>query len=203
MSTDNKTLGRFELTGIPPASRGVPQIEVTFDIDANGIVHVTAKDLGTGRVQDIRITASSGLSEQEIERMVKEAEQHASEDKDRKEKAETRNQAESLVYTTEKMLSDVKDSVPESDRKAVEEKVTVLKTALGGDDLGAIKTATEELTKASHVLAEALYKQGAQQAGAEPGADGGAESGGEASGGGEGDNVVDAEYEEVQDEKRS
>jgi molecular chaperone DnaK len=206
MSADNKTLGRFELTGIPPAPRGVPQVEVTFDIDANGIVHVTAKDLGTGRAQDIRITASSGLSEEEIQRMVKEAEAHAGEDKTRKEKAETRNQAESLVYTSEKMLSDVKDSVSEDDRKAVEEKLVALKEKLGGDDMDAIKHATEELTKASHVLAEALYKRGAQQQqGEAEGANGGADAGGQegAPPGGDGDNVVDAEYEEVQDDKRN
>ena len=204
MSGDNKTLGRFELTGIPPAPRGVPQVEVTFDIDANGIVHVTAKDLGTGRAQDIRITASSGLSEQEIERMVKEAEQYAGEDKQRKETAETRNQAESLAYSTEKMLTDVKDSVSEEDRTNVEEKLTALRTALGGEDLAAIQAATEELTKASHVLAEALYKQGgAQQEAGGPEADAGAAGGQEGpAGGAEGDNVVDAEYEEVRDDKR-
>ncbi|HKI98168.1 MAG TPA: molecular chaperone DnaK [bacterium] len=203
MATDNKTLGRFELTGIPPAPRGVPQIEVTFDIDANGIVHVTAKDLGTGRVQDIRITASSGLSEQEIERMVKEAEAHAGEDKARKETAETRNQAESLVYSTEKMLGDVKDSVSEADRKQVEDKVAELKTVLAGDDNDAIKQATEELTKASHVLAEALYKQSGEQQAADEGANGSAEGGAQEGQppGGDGDNVVDAEYEEVQDNK--
>jgi molecular chaperone DnaK len=203
MSSDNKTLGRFELTGIPPAPRGVPQIEVTFDIDANGIVHVTAKDLGTGRVQDIRITASSGLSESEIERMVKEAEAHAGEDRTRKEKAEIRNQAESLVYSTERMLSDVKDSVSEADRKEVETKLATLKEALAGEDQDRVKTATEELTKASHVVAEALYKRSAeQQGGAQEANGGGARAGQEgAPPGGEGDNVVDAEYEEVQDNK--
>ena len=204
MSGDNKTLGRFELTGIPPAPRGVPQIEVTFDIDANGIVHVTAKDLGTGRVQDIRITASSGLSEEEIERMVKEAEQFATEDKTRKDKAELHNQAESLVYTTEKMLTDVKDSVPESDRQEVESKLAPLKEALEKEDEGAIQAATEALTKASHVLAEALYKQSAQQQQAgDDGANGDASEADAAAGKtDEGDNVVDAEFEEVQDDKR-
>jgi molecular chaperone DnaK len=204
MASDNKTLGRFELTGIPAAPRGVPQIEVTFDIDANGIAHVTAKDLGTGRAQDIRITASSGLSDVEIERMVKEAEAHASEDKTRKEKAEARNQAESLVYTTERMLSDVKDSVPASDKEQVETKLAALKEALNGDDMDAVTRATEELTKASHVLAEALYRQSAQQQ--EQGGTGGANGGGDAhedtASGGDKDNVVDAEYEEVQDDKR-
>jgi molecular chaperone DnaK len=202
MASDNKTLGRFELTGIPAAPRGLPQIEVTFDIDANGIVHVTAKDLGTGRVQDIRITSSSGLSEDEIKNMVKEAEQYASEDKARQEKADRRNQAESLVYTTEKMLGDVKDSVSEENRTEVESKLTALKETLEGEDEDAIQKATEELTKASHVLAEALYKQqGAQQPGPDAGPDDGAEAnGGEQAAAEDGDNVVDAEFEEVKED---
>ncbi|MCH8074406.1 MAG: molecular chaperone DnaK [SAR324 cluster bacterium] len=202
ISADNKTLGRFELTGIPPAPRGVPQVEVTFDIDANGIVHVTAKDMGTGREQDIRITASSGLSEEEIQNMVKEAEEHASQDQARKETVEGRNQAESLVYSTEKMLGDVKESVSESDQQQVEDALGKLKEALGGEDAEAIKSGTEELTKASHVLAEAMYKQGAaqQQAEAEAGQDGngGAPPQDE---GGKDDDVVDAEFEEVRDNK--
>ena len=202
MASDNKTLGRFELTGIPAASRGIPQIEVSFDIDANGIVHVTAKDLGTGRAQNIQITASSGLSEDEIEKMVKEAEQYASEDKDRLEKADRRNQAESMVYTTEKMLGDVKDSVSEENRTDVESKLTALKEALEGEDEDAIQKATDELTQASHVLAEALYKQqGDQQPGADEGPGDGAETnGGEQATAEDGDNVVDAEFEEVKED---
>ncbi|MCH9045387.1 MAG: polysaccharide biosynthesis tyrosine autokinase [SAR324 cluster bacterium] len=166
------------------------------------LINVTAKDMGTGRVQDIRITASSGLSEEEIKRMVKEAEQFATEDKTRKDKAELHNQAESLVYTTEKMLADVKDSVPESDRQEVESKLAPLKEALEKEDEGAIQAATEALTKASHVLAEALYKQSAQQQAGDDGANGDASEADAAAGKtDEGDNVVDAEFEEVRDNK--
>ncbi|MEE8434057.1 MAG: Hsp70 family protein, partial [bacterium] len=173
-------------------------------IDANGIVHVTAKDLGTGRAQDIRITASSGLSEEEIQKMVKEAEEHASQDQSRKETVEGRNQAESLVYSSEKMLGDVKESVSETDRQQVEDAIGKLKEALNGEDDGAIKSATEELTQASHVLAEALYKQSAAQQQAET------EAGQDGNGGAppederakdDDDDVVDAEFEEVRDNK--
>jgi molecular chaperone DnaK len=202
MSGDNKTLGRFELTGIPAAPRGVPQIEVTFDIDANGIVHVTAKDLGTGRQQDIRITASSGLSEEEIQRMVKDAERFASDDKERRDKAETRNQAESLLYSTERTLKEVKEGISAENRSEVESEMGKLREALNGEDLDAIKGAMESLTKASHALAEALYKKGAEQqqaAGGESAHQAGPD--GEGAAGGDKDNVVDAEYEEVQDNK--
>ncbi|MCH7476957.1 MAG: molecular chaperone DnaK [SAR324 cluster bacterium] len=198
MASDNKTLGRFELTGIPPAARGVPQIEVTFDIDANGIVHVTAKDLGTGKAQDIRITASSGLSEEEINKMVRDSESFAEEDRAKKERAEKVNLAESLIYGTEKTLAEVKDSVPEDKRTEVEAALTKLKEAMGSDDLARISEGIEELTKASHVLAEALYKQSAQQEPPPPGAD---DSGAEEADTKSSDNVVDAEYEEVQDNK--
>ena len=198
MASDNKTLGRFELTGIPPAARGVPQIEVTFDIDANGIVHVTAKDLGTGKAQDIRITASSGLSEEEINKMVRDSENFAEEDRTKKERAEKVNLAESLIYGTEKTLAEVKDSVPEDKRTEVEAALTKLKEAMGSDDLARISEGTEELTKASHVLAEALYKRSAQQDAPPTGADG---SGAEEAETKSSDNVVDAEYEEVQDNK--
>jgi len=205
MAADNKTLGRFELTGIPPAPRGVPQVEVTFDIDANGIVHVTAKDLGTGKQQDIRITASSGLSEDEIKRMVNEAETFAEDDRKRKEKVERVNQAETMVYATEKTLKDVGESVPEASRKEVQAAIDEVKAAMQGEDLDKITQAVDKLTKASHVLAEALYKKGAQQqaGGAEPG-NGGSQAGGGgpgagAAGAGGKDNVVDAEFEEVRD----
>ena len=199
MADDNKTLGRFELTGLPPAPRGVPQIEVTFDIDANGIVHVTAKDMGTGKTQDIRITASSGLSDDEINQMVQDAEKYASDDKARKETVEIRNQAESLVYTTERTLKDVGDAVSADQKAEVEAAMGKVKEALEGNDTEAIKEAMENLSKASHVLAEALYKQNAGQAGAENG-DGGEQD--HHSGDDDADNVVDAEYEEVQDDNQ-
>jgi len=193
MAADNKTLGRFDLTGIPPAPRGVPQIEVTFDIDANGIVHVSAKDLGTGKEQSIRITASSGLSKDEIERMVKDAESHASEDKRKREVIEARNQADGLVYTTEKALKEHGDKVDEATRKGIESAVEELKKAMDGDDADTIRQKTEALATASHKLAEVMYQQ-AQQA---------APEGGEAAAGaGKHDDVVDAEFEEVDDKKK-
>jgi molecular chaperone DnaK len=204
MSQDNKTLGRFELTGIPPAPRGVPQVEVTFDIDANGIVHVTAKDLGTGKQQDIRITASSGLAEDEIKKMVADAERFAEEDRKRKDKVEKMNQAESLVYSTERTLAEVKDNVPAENQQEVRAAIDALKAAMESQDADKIGEGIERLTKASHVLAEALYKKGGQQAGGGPGgpggADGGKAAGGGPAGGGK-DNVVDAEFEEVRDNK--
>ncbi|MCH8180187.1 MAG: molecular chaperone DnaK [Proteobacteria bacterium] len=200
MATDNKTLGRFELTGIPAAPRGLPQIEVVFDIDANGIVHVAAKDLGTGRAQNIQITASSGLDDEEIKRMVDEAEKFASEDKAKKDHAELVNQAETLIYTTEKTVSEVGDSISESDRQNVESQMANLKSALEAQDHDRIKSGVEELTKAAHSLAQALYSKTAQQQ---------AEAGAEAAPGETeqpqqpppGDDVVDAEFEEVRDNK--
>jgi molecular chaperone DnaK len=193
MASDNKTLGRFDLTGIPPAPRGVPQIEVAFDIDANGIVHVSAKDLGTGKEQSIRITASSGLSKEEVERMVKDAESHAAEDKRKRELIEARNQADGLVYTTEKAVKEHGAKVDDATRAAIESTLAELKQAMEGDDVDAIRTKTEALATASHKLAEVMYQQA--QAGAA-----GAE-GGEAAGGGQ-DDVVDAEFEEVDDKKK-
>ncbi len=175
MATDNRTLGKFDLLGIPPAPRGVPQIEVSFDIDANGIVHVSAKDLGTGKEQAIRIEASSGLSEDEIDKMVQDAEQHSEEDKKRKKLIEARNNADALAYSTEKSLNEHGDKVSESERKAVEEAVAKLREVIKGDDADAIEKATQELTSVSHKLAEAMYADAAkaqQQAGgpgAEPG----------------------------------
>ncbi len=195
MARDNKTLGNFELTGIPPAPRGVPQIEVTFDIDANGIVHVSAKDLGTGKEQSIRITASSGLSKDEIEKMVKDAESHAAEDKKKRETIEARNQADSMIYSTEKSLKDVGDKVDAVDKGAIENKIADLKKVMDSDDAEAIKKATDELAQAAHKLAEAMYAQ-AQQAGA---ADGGTEEGASQEGGSKAkdEKVVDADFEEV------
>ena len=207
MSGDNKTLGRFELTGIPPAPRGVPQIDVIFDIDANGIVHVTAKDLGTGRAQDVRITASSGLADAEIERMVQEAEQFAADDRTKKEQVELHNQAEALIYSTEKTLSEVKENISDSDREAVQSAVVKLKEAMDAQDDDRIKSGVEEVTQAAHALAQALYAKSAQPAGGEEaaGAGAGAEGAGPEGGQQEGpppdDNVVDAEFEEVRDNK--
>lgn len=195
MAADNKTLGRFQLTDIPPAPRGVPQIEVTFDIDANGIVNVSAKDKGTGKSQKITITSSSGLSEEEIERMVKEAEAHAEEDKKRRERAELRNEADQLVFTTEKTLKDLGDKVDEAEKKKAEDAKDRLKKALEGDDDEAIKKAKDELQQIVQQLSVKLYEQAAQQAQA---AQQGSANQGEKK---EDDNVVDADYEEVKDDE--
>ena len=161
MAGDNKTLGRFELVGIPPAPRGIPQVEVTFDIDANGIVHVAAKDLGTGKEQSIKITASSGLSEEEIKKMVQDAEAHAEEDRKKRDLIEARNQADSLVYMTEKSLKEHGDKVDSSVKSAIEAAVSKTKSAMEGSDADAIKAAVDELQTASHKLAEAMYQQAA------------------------------------------
>ncbi len=175
MAAQNRTLGRFELMGIPPAPRGVPQIEVTFDIDANGIVHVSAKDLGTGKEQKIRIEASSGLNESDIEKMVRDAEAHAGEDKAARERAEARNEADSLVYTAEKTLGELGDKVDESERATVQAAVDAVKKALEGDDTEAIKAKVEELKAASHSLAQKAYQHpGGNGQGAGPGAGPGA-----------------------------
>ncbi len=209
MAHDNKTLGRFELVGIPPAPRGVPQVEVTFDIDANGIVHVAAKDLGTGREQSIKITASSGLSEEEIQQMVRDAESHAEDDKQKREVIDARNQADSLVYMTEKTLKEHGSKVDESTRSAIEAAITKTKSTLESSDAAAIKAAMEELQQASHKLAEAMYQQAAGQPGGGPEAGGpGAGFTGDPGAGGPGqtakpeDDVVDADFEEVKDDKR-
>ncbi|ADH84772.1 molecular chaperone DnaK [Desulfurivibrio alkaliphilus] len=198
MASDNKTIGRFDLADIPPAPRGVPQIEVTFDLDANGILHVSAKDTGTGKEQSIKIQASSGLSEEEIERMKKDAESHAEEDRKRKELVEVRNQADSLIYASEKSLRDLGDKVDADTKGKVEGEIANLKKAMEGDSVDAIKQSIEALTQASHKLAEMMYSQaGAQQGGPEGGA-GGDDAG---SAGKADDDVVDADYEEVKDDK--
>jgi molecular chaperone DnaK len=171
MAGDNKTLGRFELFGLPPAPRGIPQIEVAFDIDANGIVHVSAKDLGTGREQSIRITAPSGLTEEEIKNLVKEAELHAEEDHRKKELAETRNQADTLIYTTEKTLTELGDKVDPALKSEIQGHASRLKTAMEGTDIQAIKQHSEELMRASHKLAEQMYAK-AGTGGPGPGAKG-------------------------------
>ncbi|MDD3248964.1 MAG: molecular chaperone DnaK [Smithellaceae bacterium] len=194
MAADNRTLGRFELVGIPAAPRGVPQIEVTFDIDANGIVHVNAKDLGTGKEQSIKITASSGLSEAEIEKLVKDAEMHAEEDKKRKELIEARNQADALVYSVEKNVREFGDKVDAAEKSRIEDAIAGVKKALEGDDLDAIKKAQDELMNVSHKLAEAMY---AKTSGGPEAADGAGAAGPDASAGKPDDDVVDADFEEV------
>jgi molecular chaperone DnaK len=195
MAADNRTLGRFELVGIPHAPRGIPQIEVTFDIDANGIVHVAAKDLGTGKEQSIKITASSGLSEAEIQKLVRDAEAHAEEDKKKKELIETRNQADSMAYSVEKNIKEYGEKIDASEKARIEDAIAKVRKAIEGDDIDAIKRAQEELTNVSHKLAEAMYaKASASQAGA--GAQGGPK--GEQPGAGKkDDDVVDADFEEV------
>ena len=191
MSADNKTLGRFELVGIPPAPRGVPQIEVTFDIDANGIVHVNAKDMGTGKEQSIEITASSGLSEDEIQRLVRDAELNAEQDRKKRKRAEARNQADSLLYSVEKNLSENADKVDGATKALIEEKAAALKSAMEGDDQAALEKAMEELTNASHKLAEAMYAAKSTETKKEPPENAGSES---QTGD---DGTVDADYEEV------
>jgi molecular chaperone DnaK len=199
MAADNRTLGRFELVGIPPAPRGVPQVEVTFDIDANGIVHVNAKDLGTGKEQSIKITASSGLSEAEIEKLVRDAETHAEEDKRRKELIEARNQADSLVYSVEKNIKEFGDKVGAEEKTKIEEAISKVKKALEGDDLETIKKAQDELMTVSHKLAEAMYAKTSGGAGGPgPGAAGGAQQGDSSEGSKKkDDDVVDADFEDV------
>ncbi len=193
MSSDNKSLGRFDLVGIPPAPRGVPQIEVTFDIDANGIVNVSAKDLGTGKKQEITITGGSALPKQDIERMVKEAEAHAAEDERRKAAIEARNKAETLVYTTEKSLREMGDKIPAGEKAEIEAKLGDLKKALEGGDAEVIEKASEALMTVSHKMAEQMYKQAAsaQAAGAGCGAGCGAQPQAEPAGD---EKVVDAEF---------
>jgi molecular chaperone DnaK len=205
MANQNRVLGRFDLVGIPPAPRGVPQIEVTFDIDANGIVHVSAKDLGTGKEQKIRIESSSGLSESDIDRMVKEAELHAEEDKKERERAEVRNDADNMIYSTEKNLKELGDKVGGADKAKIEEAAADLKKALESGDIENIKSKTEALKQASYKIAEEIYKQQAAQGGAPggagPGGPGGGFSGGQ-SGGPETKSAEDADYEVVDDNKK-
>jgi molecular chaperone DnaK len=203
MASGNKTLGRFELVGIPPAPRGVPQIEVTFDIDANGIVHVSAKDLGTGKEQSIQITSSSGLSEEEIQRLIKDAEIHAEEDKARKQLVELKNKADTLIYSTEKNLSELGDKVDPTTRSQVESAVADLKAVLDKGDKATIEAKTNALTQASHKLAEQMYAQASQnqqgQGQEQNFAGGGAGPQTETT---QDENVVDAEFEEVNDDKK-
>jgi molecular chaperone DnaK len=188
MAADNKTLGRFRLDGIPPAPRGMPQIEVTFDIDANGILNVTARDKATGKEQKVTITASTNLSDGDISRMVDEAKKHESEDRQRKELAEARNNADSLAYQVEKALNELGDKVPEGDRKQIEEKVTQLREAINGDDIQQIKRLTEEVQQASHALSQQMYSQQAEAQESGPAPENG--DGGE-------EDVVEGEFREA------
>jgi molecular chaperone DnaK len=200
MASDNKLLGQFDLVGIPPAPRGVPQVEVTFDIDANGIVHVSAKDKGTGKEQQIRIQASGGLTDQDIEKMVREAEQFAEEDKKRRASAEARNNAESLIHTTERQLQEHGDKVDESLKSEIEAAIAEAKTAVESGDTDAINQKAQALAQVAMKLGQAIYEK-EQAAGASPGAEAGAGAeGGEAAGG---EDVVDAEFSEVDDDQKA
>jgi molecular chaperone DnaK len=207
MATDNKTLGKFHLVGIPPAPRGMPQVEVTFDIDANGIVNVSAKDVGTGREQKITITSTSGLSKDEIDRMMKDAESHAGEDEKKKAEIEARNRLDGLVYNVEKTFGESKDKLDASAAGDIENAIAGAKTALAGTDPDAMNTAFETLQTASHKLAEVLYSQAGTQTDA---ADGATEQASSATAGSDSttssgssdDNVIDAEYVDVDEEKK-
>ncbi|MCA9669974.1 MAG: Hsp70 family protein, partial [Myxococcales bacterium] len=200
MAANNKLLGQFDLVGIPPAPRGVPQIEVTFDIDANVIVNVSAVDRATGKKQQVTITASSGLSDSEVERMVSEAADHEAEDKERKDTVEARNKLDSLIYNTEKLVTENKDKIAEADRTPVEEAITAGKAALEKDELAVMQAAIDQITQASHKMAEAMYRA----AGPPPSDGGGAAGGSEGGNGASGDEkakegVIDAEFEEAKD----
>ena len=211
MANANRTLGKFHLVGIPPAPRGVPQIEVTFDIDANGILNVSAKDLGTGKEQKITITSSSGLSKEEVEKMTREGELHADEDKRRKEEIEMKNKADSMIYSVEKLLKENREKIPEADVKSIEAALEEAKKTVAEGDTNKISAAVEKLTTASHKLAEAMYKQAASaKASADAGAGGGTAgaqqgptdggAGSKAKGEGE---VIDAEVVDSDDKKKS
>jgi len=206
MAADNKSLGHFDLVGIPPAPRGVPQIEVAFDIDANGIVHVSAKDLATQKEQSIRITASSGLNKDEIDKMVKDAQAHAAEDKKKRELVEVRNEADNRIYSVEKLLSEHGDKIAEDERKTIQDEIAVAREAMKGSDPEAIRTATQKLMKASQKIGEEMYKKtagaaaGAGEAGTGPTGSTGTEGNGQA--GGTDERVVDAEYTEVDKDKK-
>lgn len=200
MASDNKTLGRFELTGIAPAPRGTPQIEVSFDIDANGIVEVSAKDIATGKQQSIKITHSSGLSQEEIDRLVKDAELHADDDRRKKELADARNSADTLIYSTEKTLTDLGDKVDSGLKAEIQQTINSLKNEIEGDNSEEIKRLTEALSQASHKLAASMYQQASPEGQPQDAYAGGAQhtSGGPQPGGDNADEeVVDAEYEEV------
>jgi len=204
MAAQNRTLGKFHLTGIPPAPRGLPQIEVTFDIDANGILNVTAKDNATGKDQKITITSSSGLSKEEVERMAKDAEAHAADDKAKREEIDARNQLDSMVYQIEKMLRESGDKISGSERGEVENALADAKKALESNDKAQMDRAREALTQASHKLAEQMYKATQPGPGAGAGPTPGAEAGPQPGGDGQAkkdEGVIDAEYVDVEDKK--
>jgi molecular chaperone DnaK len=201
MARDNRLLGVFQLTNIPPAPRGIPQIEVTFDIDANGILNVTAKDKATGNEQKITITSSSGLSKEEVEKMARDAEAHAAEDRRQRELIEARNQADAMVYNIEKMLKEHRDKISEADAKNLEAAIEDTKKAMAGNSIDEINSAKDRLTQASHKLAEAMYRQAGAQAGPQPGPQPGAQAS-SGDGGRPKDNVVDAEFVDVDDQKK-
>ncbi len=198
MARDNRTLGRFTLSGIPPAPRGVPQIEVSFDIDANGILNVSAKDKGTGKEQKITIKASTQLPREEVDRLVAEAEKHAEEDRQQRERIEARNQLDQLIYSVEKSLKDVGDKISSGDKHKVEEALSKAREALKGEDIDAMKKASDELRDAAAKLAEELYKQAAQEGGAS-----GQETDAASSGSGDKKDVYDAEFKEKTNDKES
>jgi molecular chaperone DnaK len=201
MAQYNKTLGRFQLDGIAPARRGVPQIEVTFDIDANGIVNVSAKDLGTGKEQHITITSSTNMSKEDIEKAVKEAEQFAAEDAQRKEEVDTRNAADQMIYQSEKALEEMKDKLDPAEVSELQSGIDRVKESLKGTDTAAIKSATDSLTQAFYKVSEKMYAQASAAAGQQPGPDmGGANFGGQQPGGSGSDDVVDADYTVVDDQ---
>ncbi|MCX5815984.1 MAG: molecular chaperone DnaK [Proteobacteria bacterium] len=197
LARDNRTLGRFQLVGLPAAPRGIPQIEVTFDIDANGILHVMAKDMATGKEQNIRITASTGLNEEEIKNLVKDAELHAEEDRKRKQEIETKNQLDNLIYSTEKTLNENRDKLPGDDAKTLEDALSSGRDALKSGDPDRMKRAIDDLTKASHKLAETLYKKTAETGPRGPDGQGAGEQGAQQGGRKGDDDVVDAEFEDV------
>lgn len=200
MASMNRTLARFDLVGIPPAPRGVPQIEVTFDIDANGILHVSAKDLGTGKEQKIRIESSSGLKEEEIQRMVREAEEHAEEDRRMKEAAEARNEADSLIYNTEKTLREFGDKVSSEDRKRIEAAISDLRSVMDSRDAAKIREKTEVLKQAAFRISEEVYRQAQQRSGGSTGSSQSSGSSGTKTS--TKSNVEDVDYEVVDDDKK-
>jgi molecular chaperone DnaK len=203
MAQDNKMLGQFDLMGIPPAPRGVPQVEVTFDIDANGIVQVSAKDKGTGKEQQIRIQASGGLAEADIKKMVKEAEEHAAEDKKRRESVEAKNHADGLIHTAERNLKEYGDKIGAAEKSKIESDIAALKEAMNGNEVDDIKAKTEALVQSSMKLGEAMYKASSGGAPGPGEGDGGAAPGGDAGAGASGgkEKVVDADFEEVDEKK--
>ncbi|HPM35471.1 MAG TPA: Hsp70 family protein, partial [Spirochaetota bacterium] len=204
LAAQNRTLGRFELSDIPPAPRGVPQVEVTFDIDANGIVHVSAKDLGTGKEQKIRIESSSGLNEDEINKMVRDAEAHADEDKKAKELIELKNESDNMIYSVEKLLKDNASKVEAAEKEQIEKEIVNLRSALESNDVERIKTAKTAFETASHKFAERMYKEAGsaqQNAGAQQNSEAGSSSDGNASKSDDG-KVYDADYEVVDEDKK-